>query len=388
MKVCLFSHEYPPFTFGGVGSVCSDIVSGLVTEGIDVTLVCGGYDFSIIQPFDNLTVIRLPTNVSAPRISFIYNCYKNQNSLIKLIEKNDVTHIWSSIGLFVNYIRKNSIKPIVCNVHALPYPDLKVLLKTPISTLTPEKYLGGLSEFPFAHYQMNTMLKNADHIVVSGNHTIVDALKTYKIPLNKFTVIPNGIDLDDPLFTFVDKNNEDSKTIVFCGRLTWIKGVAYLIKAFNIFVKENKDYTLKIIGGGEMEAYCKRLVDQFKLNKSVIFTGLVTRKRAIEEIVNSKFLALPSLNENGPTVAWEAMSVKRPIIAFDLPFAKDFIKDGYNGLLAKNLDVNSYAEKMNILISDNNYRKQLGMNAYSYIFKFHNMKKNIKKYFEIYNDML
>jgi len=97
-------------------------------------------------------------------------------------------------------------------------------------------------------------------------------------------------------------------------------------------------------------------------------------------------VALPSLFEVGPSIAaLEAMACKKPIVAFDTPFTREFIGSMWDGLLAKPYDVNDFAEKLYLLLTDSKLRNKLGQNAYEYVKQNHNWSTLVKKHIGIYS---
>jgi predicted AlkP superfamily pyrophosphatase or phosphodiesterase len=72
----------------------------------------------------------------------------------------------------------------------------------------------------------------------------------------------------------------------------------------------------------------------------------------------------------GPFVsALETMACKKPVVLFDLPFAREFMKDMYNGLMAKPMDVEDLSNKIGLLLSDRKLALKLGQNAFQYVKK-------------------
>ena len=81
------------------------------------------------------------------------------------------------------------------------------------------------------------------------------------------------------------------------------------------------------------------------------------------EVVHSIFdiFVLPSTNPDPlPTVVLEAMASGKPVVGYKHGGICEMVKDGYNGLLA---DVNKpidLAEKIDVIISNNELRKTMG----------------------------
>lgn len=87
----------------------------------------------------------------------------------------------------------------------------------------------------------------------------------YSIPKNKIALINNGL---EDCKCFLSNNekmkfklhysiHENEKIILFVGRLDKVKGLSFLIEAFKILLKDNSEYRLIVIGGGNYEKYLK-----------------------------------------------------------------------------------------------------------------------------------
>lgn len=94
--------------------------------------------------------------------------------------------------------------------------------------------------------------------------------------------------------------------------------------------------------------------------------GHVPHRKLIGEIMNADALVFPSLSEAQPMIILEAMACGKPVVAFDLPFAREIISDMSNGLLVKFNDIGDLSMKTRLLISDEKLRRRLGQAAHDY----------------------
>jgi N,N'-diacetylbacillosaminyl-diphospho-undecaprenol alpha-1,3-N-acetylgalactosaminyltransferase len=116
--------------------------------------------------------------------------------------------------------------------------------------------------------------------------------------------------------------------------------------------------------------------------------GQVSHKKLIAEIKKSHIVVFPSLNEAQPMFVLEAMACKKPVLAFDLPFARELITDMENGLLAKPCDVEDLSKKIQLLANDKTLRLRLGQAAYNNVKKKHNWDIQAEKYLEVYKRLI
>ena len=76
--------------------------------------------------------------------------------------------------------------------------------------------------------------------------------------------------------------------------------------------------------------------------------------------MKADLVVLPSLREAQPISVLEAMACKKPVVVFDLPFAREYIEDMSNGLMANARDSKDLAEKISILLRDHKLRVEMG----------------------------
>jgi len=109
----------------------------------------------------------------------------------------------------------------------------------------------------------------------------------------------------------------------------------------------------------------------------------------IAKIKTADVVVLPSTHEVGPFIAaLETMACKKPVVAFDMPFTREFIFNMKNGILARVGSVEDLHDKIRLLLSDKKLRHRLGENAYNHVIKEHNWDTAIEKYVRIYENCL
>ncbi len=110
---------------------------------------------------------------------------------------------------------------------------------------------------------------------------------------------------------------------IFIGRLQTIKGIYDLIKIWSEICKTDKSKKLCIIGEGIDKDNLKKRVGLLNLDKNIFFTGyLKDSYDPLRYLAKSKIFLLPSYEEAWAIVIGEAMAMKVPVIAYDLPELK------------------------------------------------------------------
>ncbi|HAF07411.1 MAG: glycosyltransferase family 4 protein [bacterium] len=228
---------------------------------------------------------------------------------------------------------------------------------------------------------LHNILKNSDKIVAISSYTKKQIEEIVKDKDIKIEIIPYGVKVDEKM-----NFSEKEKFILFVGRLVERKGVEYLIRALK-YVRD--DYKLYIVGDGYKRRGLEELVKKEKLSERVKFFGFVTDDVLIEYYKKSKIFVLPAVHDKrGDTeglgmVLVEAILNGTVSIGTSIGGITDIIEDGKSGILVKEKDERELAEKINLLIENNDLYKKLQFEGYKIIKEKFSIEKVNKKYLEL-----
>lgn len=155
-----------------------------------------------------------------------------------------------------------------------------------------------------------------------------------------------------------------AKRIIAVGRLDYQKGFDRLIRAWEIVQRNSyfTDWHLDIFGQGEWQEMLQQMIDERHLQDTMRINS--PTKQIGDEYARSSMLVMTSNYEGFPMVMIEAMACGLPVVAFDFKCGpKDIIKDGENGLLVSNGDIQALADAMMKVMGDDRYRATLAANA-------------------------
>jgi len=204
-------------------------------------------------------------------------------------------------------------------------------------------------------------LRNADKIRGVANYLILKAKKF--APQKSYFLFPTFTDLNAFL---KEKETRFEDFVLFVGRADRIKGVKYLIEAFDKIKDEFPEFRLTLVGEGLPEG---------KLS-------LAETKKIMK---NCYCLVLPSLSEGLPRVIMEAMALSKPVVASRVGGISDLIHDGQNGFLFEVGDSNELAEKLRILLNNKNLAREMGKKGKEFIQNRFSNEKYINNYLEMIN---
>jgi glycosyltransferase involved in cell wall biosynthesis len=379
--------------FGGIGTVCYDLAYSLSKKRIRTTVICGrsqNNKVCIEKPNSHLEIIRLPFFDVPPR--FLWFQLQNMRVFREFLKDQTIIHVVNpQAGAICAYLKKKLTgKYLITSIHGVPIVESKVFLNSPANSWTTGELGFNLLEYPLNHYFIKVCLANSDRIVVCSNATLNDMKIVYGNMLrDNISVIYNGIN-----FEKIESIKPDSEShadcalkIIYYGRLYWRKGIWHLIRAVANLKQRFSGFNLEVFGRGPLENKIRQLILSRGLKDIVHLRGHVPYEELVKKIKMSDIVIVPSLYEAQSVSTLEAMACKKPVVAFDFPFAREVIVDMHNGLLARPGDADDLSSKMGLLLSDKSLRKRLGENAYEHVRKEHDWETIVEKYAALYENL-
>ncbi|MFQ5590752.1 MAG: glycosyltransferase family 4 protein [Phycisphaerae bacterium] len=187
--------------------------------------------------------------------------------------------------------------------------------------------------------------------VVCVSEPLVDRLASADADRQKYTVIPNGVDMElfdaAPPRDVCRKNLAlgDEFTVGFIGSLKPWHGVDVLLGAFKRLIGEVDSARLLIVGSGPEEERLRGEATDLKLGESVTFVGPVAHE-AVPQLLKAMDVAVaPFKNADGfyfsPIKLFEYMASSVCVAASRLGQIADVIQDDVNGFLVPPGDVDA-----------------------------------------------
>ena len=195
-------------------------------------------------------------------------------------------------------------------------------------------------------YYFNRVEKQADCVITL---TTGDAQEWKKA--KRVEVIPNFTLLPVAHHSLVKE-----KRVLSVGRLEWQKGFDRLLKAWKLVEEKHPDWRLDIFGSGTLDAELRAQISQEEIHRVEIrpFTSNIA-----EQYAQSSIFVLCSRFEGFGLVLIEAMKTGLPCVVFDCPFGpSDVVVDGECGYVVPEGDIKLFANRLSILIEDENVRNQ------------------------------
>ncbi len=373
MRIAQVAPYFHPH-IGGVESHVLNLSKGLVKNGHEVTVYT-----SLVK---GAKVNEIYEGISIRRVKPFKTLYttpitpKLKKNIIQ--ESHEVIHAHFPPPLASYYAFKASKKtktPFVLTYHC----DLEL-----------QGFPGKVIKAIYRITLGNSTLNHSDRIIVTTRTYAATSRDLWKF---EPCVIPNAI--DPTIFNpDIEKGQimgnhrlDESKIILYVGRLRYHKGLEYLIESAQ-YTEMNVKYL--IVGGGEFKSKLKNLVHKRKLENRVIFAGEVPNSELPKYYAACDIFVLPSISrlEAFGIVGLEAMASGKPVIISDIPGVREVINDGVEGLLVEPMNAKDLAEKITVLLSDADLRKKMGENGRRKVNEDFTWDKVVRQVEEVYSGVM
>jgi polysaccharide pyruvyl transferase CsaB len=278
-----------------------------------------------------------------------WNIFKDMKMALASVDefKPDIIHCHGAkanmLGVLVKKLR--SI-PVMTTVHSDPRLDY---MGMPLKQIT----FGSINAIA---------LRNMDFYMAVADRMEQNLIERGFDPRKIFTIY-NGLDFSKAKSDPKPPKAEDEDIVVgIAARLTPIKDIGTLIRAFALAYKKNPRLKLLIAGTGEDEKKLKKLARDLGVDHRVKFVGWVSDIKGFFSEVDINVLA--SLSETFPYSLLEGAYEHCPAIASRVGGIPALIKHGENGFIFEPGDVKTFAEYIYRLSVDEDLRRTLAENLF------------------------
>jgi glycosyltransferase involved in cell wall biosynthesis len=246
-----------------------------------------------------------------------------------------------------------------------------VLLRKPVIISVRGSDLNVFAHKPVARDMVKFSLGKAK-ATIALSQGLKKAALDLGVPESRILVIPNGI--DTTFFGMKDAEScraqlgvkDNEKIVLFVGTIESyrreIKGFDYLISAMKIVTSQVPSVRLMAVGVPPLPELVN-LVSRLGIRDNVSFAGVVPYDNIPVYYGASNVFVLPSLMEGLPTAILEAMASAKPIVASNIEGCRDLIVDGVNGFLVGHGQVDALAERILLLVTNDELAERMGKEA-------------------------
>jgi glycosyltransferase involved in cell wall biosynthesis len=392
MKILHIAYIYPPDAdvADGITSVVYNQTKELSRRGHEVSV----YTSNMLDLHSNRSLTPGHKLINGVNVYYLNSLWHSNTliftpHIIPLLSKNlfsfDIVHIHdcrSFQGITTYLFSKLKHVPYVFQPHgsylSKSYSSLhKQIAKVPLDNIVSDRIFKGASK------------------VIALTETEANEYRRAGLPSNRITVIPNGIDLSDyselpPKGYFKSKFmiKQNSKIMLYLGRVNKTKGLELLIKAFSCLIKNMFNGNVQLVIAGPDDGYlaeAKSLVSSLEISSSVLFTGFLSRKEKLAALVDADVFVTPSFS-GFPITFLEACYAGTPIITTTLGDNMPWI-DNNVGYVTKPTS-NALAERAHAMLSSVELESKFSKNCKNIVQSTFSVEKVVDQLEKLYREII
>jgi len=209
------------------------------------------------------------------------------------------------------------------------------------------------------------IVKKSDKVVATTSF-----IKNYSLGVAKngreIVVIPNGVDTE----LFNPDNYEggrekselhlgDKKVCLYCGRLDEWAGIKTIVELCRIFEEKHSDVKFVVVGAGVKDSI---------LSRDVAVTGEVPYQGVPKLLMAADIILVPFPNNEvshaaSPLKLFEAMAMKKPIVASRVCGIEEVVAENESGVLVDPDNLDEWHKAISALLTSESFARKLGENA-------------------------
>ncbi len=220
------------------------------------------------------------------------------------------------------------------------------------------------------------VLRAADNVICISETLRKEAVSR-GVNKDKISVVPNAVDAEvvrkeSDLFHEMKGKLEDKLVVGYIGSLRELEGVDLTAEAVSILKKKGVDVNFFVLssesGQDDLRAYCNEL----GISENIHIVGPVPHDQVAPfyDLIDVFVVSRPDTRVTRlvtPLKPFEAMRSGRAVVVADLPALAEIVEDGKTGCLYPAGDTLALAETINRLLQDESTRRNLCVNAQSWV---------------------
>jgi D-inositol-3-phosphate glycosyltransferase len=181
---------------------------------------------------------------------------------------------------------------------------------------------------------------------------------------------------------------EESRVVVFAGRLIGLKGVHILLRAMTRLDRK-APWRLIIIGDGSARAELDHLGKELGIREQILFPGYIANRELPSYYSLADLAVFPSLaDETFGMGICEAMGCGRAVLSTRVGGIPELVTDGETGVLVEPRNWEELGDRMDRLLSNPELRSHLGVKALGRARNFFTWEKVADRLQGIYQEVL
>jgi colanic acid/amylovoran biosynthesis glycosyltransferase len=211
----------------------------------------------------------------------------------------------------------------------------------------------------------------------------------------KIDVIRYGLDLDEwPCPDLSHKTGSAECNLLMVARLVEKKGIPFAVEAVSQLVDRFPTARLRVVGEGPLREETEKLVSSLGLTGKVELLGARPNTEVARLMRESDALIMPSITatngdqEGLPVTLIEAAAAGLPAVATRHAGIPEIVRDGISGFLVPERDPAAIAEKLSLLLGNEELRTRMGYAGRSIVEGEFSITQSTDQLEQIYSSLL
>jgi glycosyltransferase involved in cell wall biosynthesis len=228
---------------------------------------------------------------------------------------------------------------------------------------------------------------------IHTDYDFAETVKKWVKPKYKDRIITilNGVDIKKFSLDVEPNSKISSKVgpiVMTSRRLVAKNGVIFLVQGFEKVIQSYPNAILVIIGDGPERARIQEEIQKLKLISNVHMIGMIPNDEIPSYLIKADIVAVPSIVEASSISVLEAMAMKKPVVASDIPGIREITKFGENCVLVPPMKPSDLADGICGLLESKKLRKELGEKGYKEIIENYTWEKKAKEIEQLYYNII
>ena len=322
-----------------------NLVPMLTAQGIEVAIA--GNDYQWLKPAE-------------PWYKLLHGLQQTVLDISKIIRDNRIALVHTNTNIRL----EGAMAARLVGVHHLYLAHIEYQPEMPI-----------FQRFPITQASFAQLMGELSSRVIAVSQSVADTLQPM-VPSEKLKVVHNGIELED-IDTAAEQGGsiradlnlpEDATLVTAVGRMNPDKGFDLFAEAAGMVLQDAGNTHFLLIGGSEIESFeaaVRYRVKELGIQTNFHFLG---HRQDVPAILRqSDIFVLSSRREGHPYVMLEAMASGCAVVACTCAGVEETLTDGINGFMVAIDDAEDMAERIQRLVQDIDFRKQMGARARQHI---------------------
>lgn len=396
MKVCILTSAHSPYD----DRIVKKQAKTLVENGMEVTLIapkvnnCPSKEYNYM----GIKVKTLPLSrhlwdssgsgkfVRFVRfVSIILIFFKAIN------EKVDAYHLHDPELLLVGYLLKVfTDSKVIYDVHEYYY--LGILSKLWI----PERKRKFIAD---CFYKLEKRVcQKLDGVITIDDNMSKEYINHSKNLVSIYNYVESNflMNLNESISNLSKQGCNDEKNVLYIGDIKKDRGLEIILKSMQIVASKYKgNVNCYVIGALDIDGLSQDVKENFedlKVAGNIIFTGEIERNIIPNYLAKASICLIPWLEtpnqmRGRPIKLYEYMASRKPLVVSDFGIISQVVKEARCGLVAKSGNYEDFAEKILMLLENEDLSRKLGENGYNTVTKLYTWEKEIPKLINFYKKL-